>query len=189
MGNSKSGLKKEDLENLVDTTHYTKDELKTIYKQFTIDAPEGTIDEETFRATMAKIGVVDQFLQDLVFSAFDDNGDGSIDFQEFIVALSVMTRGAAEEKLEFTFSMYDLDGNGYITKKEMQSIMESFFKFMGKLVTMSGEEFESPQEFVDHIFSEMDENNDGMISLDEYKQGALKNPDIVKGLNLLSGDQ
>ena len=87
--------------------------------------------------------------------------------------------------------MYDLDGNGYIDKEEMTQIMDAFYKLVGPLVTFSGKKYDSPQQLVDeffgnindrglHILDTMDANGDGKISLDEYKDGALKNPDIIR---------
>jgi len=186
MGNNQSNIKKEELDKLHASTHFDQKELKAMFKQFKKETPSGIINKDEFREVMKQMGVLDLFLQDLIFNVFDDNKDGSINFQEFVTALSVMTRGDPNEKLEFAFSMYDLDGNGFIDKEEMQQIMEAFYKLVGPLVTFSGKKYESPQQLVDEFFDTMDANGDGKISIEEYKEGALKNPDIIQGLKLFS---
>eukprot|EP01027_Heterolobosea_sp_BB2_P017317 GEZU01024543.1.p1 GENE.GEZU01024543.1~~GEZU01024543.1.p1 ORF type:complete len:117 (-),score=13.36 GEZU01024543.1:61-411(-) len=83
-----------------------------------------------------------------------------------------------------SFRLYDLDHNGYITHDEMVKIVTALYRMLGNLVSMHGEEYDTPEKIVSRIFEEMDTNRDGRLSLDEYKVGALKDPAIVQGMGL-----
>lgn len=48
----------------------------------------------------------------------------------------------------------------------------------------SGRKYDSPEQFVSEFFEQTDTNEDGLITLDEYKEGAMKNPDVISGLRL-----
>jgi len=188
MGNSQAGssLPKEESDKLTKHTHFDHKELSAMYKQFKKETPQGAINKVEFKEVMKQMGVVDNFLQDLIFNVFDTDKDGSINFREFVFALSVMTRGTPDEKLEFAFQMFDIHGQGYITKEDVNKVLDSFYKLVGPLVTFSGRKYDSHEQLVEEFFEQMDLKGTGRITIKEYKEGAMKNPDIIQGLKLFS---
>jgi Ca2+-binding EF-hand superfamily protein len=52
--------------------------------------------------------------------------------------------------------MYDVDGNGKLTREEMLQIMESYYKLVGPLIAFSGRKYEQPEQLVDEFFEQMD---------------------------------
>ena len=82
--------------------------------------------------------------------------------------------------------MFDINNNNYITKEDITKILDSFYKLVGPLVTFSGKKYESHEQLVEEFFEQMDVNGTGKITLKEYKEGAMKNPDIIQGLKLFS---
>lgn len=50
--------------------------------------------------------------------------DGLVDFREYVMAISMLTKGSAVEKLHWSFKLYDKDQDGAITRQEMLEIMQ-----------------------------------------------------------------
>jgi Ca2+-binding EF-hand superfamily protein len=52
--------------------------------------------------------------------------------QDFVTSLSVLARGSIDEKLRWTFALYDLNGDGVVSKAELTTIVSSIYSLMGK---------------------------------------------------------
>lgn len=164
----------------------TKEEFQKIYKQF---FPFG--DPTSFA--------------DYVFNVFDSDKSGSIDFKEFICALSVTSRGKMEDKLDWAFQLYDIDGDGKISYEEMLQIVEAIYKMVskqsrpccpaivqlmshqvGSMVKLPPDE-DTPEKRVRKIFRMMDKDENGSLDMAEFKEGSKRDETIVSALSLYDG--
>lgn len=154
-----SKLSPQQLEELQKSTHFDKKELQQWYKGGTValpacgtymelvltslahagflkDCPSGTLTKEEFQKIYRQFfpfGDPTSFA-DYVFKVFDSDKSGTIDFKEFICALSVTSRGKMEDKLDWAFQLYDIDGDGKISYEEMLAIVEAIYKMVGMAV-------------------------------------------------------
>ncbi|ELT95991.1 hypothetical protein CAPTEDRAFT_223245 [Capitella teleta] len=183
MGNeSAKTLSPNELSDLKEQTTFSRTEIRDLYKKFTKDCPNGQMTVEEFKAmyeTLFPEGDSGQFA-DHVFKAYDKDGNGVIDFQEFILTVSIASKGSIDEKLRWAFNMYDLDGNGYITKAEVHEMFKSIFKMRGEgsFVSMDGGSF-SPEAAVEELFDHLDKNRDEKLSDIEFVLGAKQSPSVL----------
>lgn len=65
--------------------------------------------------------------------------------------LSTLSRGSLDEKLRWAFSLYDINGDGYITREEMTDVVTAVYELMGKFTEPCVEET-TVRDKVDCIF-------------------------------------
>ena len=90
----------------------------------------------------------------------DTNGDGKIDYQEFITAAVGRSKLLNQQNLQIAFNMFDKDGNGMIDKEELRAVFHG----------IEGEQSGTERDLLEQIMSEVDRNNDNQISFQEYSQ-------------------
>ncbi|XP_031561861.1 neuronal calcium sensor 1-like [Actinia tenebrosa] len=183
MGQKGCKLSPEETQELLQCTYFDKKELHKWYKDFMKDCPSGQLKQEEFQRIYQQFfpfGDPSKFAA-FVFKVFDRNSDGHISFKEFITALSITSRGSLDEKLEWAFSLYDLDRDGYITRDEMLSIVKAIYSMVGNIIDLPQDE-DTPEKRVDKIFKQMDQNNDGRLTMEEFREGSKCDPWIVQAL-------
>lgn len=79
------------------------------------------VDKRTFLRVFNLPGMLGERL----FAVFDRKSRDYLDFEDFICGLAAVVRGSLDEKIQFLFTMYDLKGNGFVSKQELTTMMNS----------------------------------------------------------------
>lgn len=67
------------------------------------------------------------------------------------MGLSVLSRGTLQERLQWAFNLYDINGDGIITKDEMLDIVSAIYEMMGRYTEPVVDET-SAKEHVERVF-------------------------------------
>ena len=65
--------------------------------------------------------------------------------------MSVLSRGSLQERLQWAFSLYDINGDGIITKDEMLNIVTAIYEMMGRYTEPTIDET-TAKEHVERVF-------------------------------------
>ncbi|XP_043859037.1 lysophosphatidylcholine acyltransferase 2-like [Dromiciops gliroides] len=102
-----------------------------------------------------------------LFGLFDRNHDGTIDFREYVIGLSVLCNPAnTEDLIHMAFKLFDIDEDGYITEREFASILQASLGVRNLEVSS--------------LFQEIAKENSNHISYSEFKSFAMKNPEYAR---------
>lgn len=93
------------------------------------------------------------------FQMFDEDGSGSISTKEFIKVLKNLGQNVTKEEAENLMKELDVDGSGEID-------FEEFISYMKKIRV---QEEINEEDVVIRAFQTFDTNNDGVISLEEFR--------------------
>ena len=112
---------------------------------------------------------------------------GTGDLQDFVLTLALLLKGTQEDKLKWVFQLYDLNGDGWISREEMEDITHSVGKkilsvsnpYLGQyfqvfdLLDKTRDETEDldrmvVKQRVGLVWQALDKGNDGLISQDSF---------------------
>ncbi|XP_008420935.1 recoverin-like [Poecilia reticulata] len=184
MGNSKSGaVSKEILEDLKLNTKFSETEIVQWYENFKKQCPTGRISKDEFQNIYRKFfpdSDANTYAQH-VFRSFDTNDDGTLDFKEYIIALHMTATGKTTSKLEWAFSLFDVDKNGYITKAEVTEICTSIFKLIpSDEVGDLPEDENTPEKRANKLWKVFDKGDNDRVAEGEFIKGLLENEDALR---------
>ncbi|KAB2060390.1 Calcium-dependent protein kinase 21 [Gossypium arboreum] len=135
----------------------SEEEIKGLKVMFTnMDTDKsGTITYEELKTGLARLGSkLSEAEVKQLMEAADVDGNGTIDYIEFISATMNRYRLDRDELLYKAFQYFDKDNSGYITKDELETAMKEY----GMVDEAS----------IRAVISEVDTDNDGRINYEEF---------------------
>ncbi|XP_034538034.1 calcineurin subunit B type 1 isoform X1 [Notolabrus celidotus] len=154
-------------------SHFDADEIKRLGKRFKkLDLDNsGSLSVEEF---MSLPELQQNPLVQRVIDIFDTDGNGEVDFKEFIEGVSQFSvKGDKEQKLrcessssskphvaKVAFRIYDMDKDGYISNGELFQVL--------KMMVGNNLKDTQLQQIVDKTIINADKDGDGRISFEEF---------------------
>ncbi|KAF2353430.1 EF-hand domain [Trinorchestia longiramus] len=176
----------EELDKLTRTTLFTRREIQLIYRGFKQECPTGMVDEDGFKKIFAQffpLGDASKYAH-YVFNTFKHNHLGQISFEDFLTALSTVSRGSTQEKLQWIFGLYDVNHDGIISKKEMEDVVTAIYEMLGRSTNPQVDEA-TPKHHVDKVFRLIDSNNDGTITIEELADFISQDETALQSLSMM----
>lgn len=113
-----------------------------------------------------------------ILRIFDSDGNGFLDFKEFLLAIDIATCNTEQSRLDWVFKLYDVDNDGVIDVKEMAGIMEAMecleYKDCNLLKSASAVESMSALERAQNLFNCIDHANEETLTKEEFIAGYLE---------------
>ncbi|WAR22999.1 NCAH-like protein [Mya arenaria] len=178
----KRKIRQEKIDELQNEVSFSSDEIKDWFYEYNKRLGEGhkELTKEEFKDVYNSIfaGDASEFAEH-VFRTFDRDGNGTVDFKEFLIGLCVSGSDDTAAKLSWAFKMYDIDGDGYISRQEMRSIMSAIYKMTELQNPDETGSQASAEDLADRFFEDFDTNKDGLVSWAEFRVGATNDQTII----------
>ncbi|CAJ0948527.1 unnamed protein product, partial [Mesorhabditis belari] len=132
------------------------EDFKEVFYMYDKDG-SGSISAKEFGKVMRALGQnpTEAELNAMIYDG-DSDGNRSIDFEEFLGMMAEkMKNPIMDSDVRAAFQVFDKDGNGFISAKELRHVMTS----LGEALT---------EEEVDEMIDEADVNGDGQVNYEEF---------------------
>jgi len=122
----------------------------------------------------------DSVLARTIFRLFDVTHTKRINFRTWVTTLSALSQKASlEDKIKFSFSLYDLNNDGKIDKQEIHDLLIAAVR--ENVVSLTGQQVE---EIVSQTLAKADRDGNGTVDYEEYKEMVQQSQKFLESFSL-----
>ncbi|OQR72918.1 calcium and integrin-binding family member 2-like [Tropilaelaps mercedesae] len=187
MGNKTSTFAEEHLEDLQDSTFFSRKEILMLHKKFRdLDpqlVPKTMHGEEARQIKMPherllKMGEFrENPFKDRLLRVFSDDGTGDLCFEDFLYMMSVLSEAAPRElKAKFAFAIYDYDDDGKLGPQDIAMAAAA--------LTQNQLTSDELKVVVEKVLDEGDIDSDGYLSQAEFEHVISRAPEFVNAFHV-----
>jgi len=129
-------------------------------RAFTSESWASTLNLAEFERVLIKLGLDGRTIGSALFSCFDLDGSGYLDFREVFLGIAMLLNGSYSERLQCLFMLIDDNGSGRLSGEEVQ-------RFLG-YIAPKGTHTLDLKELAARIMNEADTNRSGLITFREF---------------------
>ncbi|CAD6188759.1 unnamed protein product [Caenorhabditis auriculariae] len=175
------------LDYLLKKTRFSRQELKYLYQAFKQSCPKGFVEKQEFFQILKGFYCIRHTANaepyaSLMYDSLDPNAKGFITFTEFACNLSLLMRGALEEKLEWIFNLYDGHSRGYLLEDDFVHVYKAVLSLTGPITMKDRNLTIIVRKRIKKSFLKFDANKDGRITRNEFINCCLNDRGVLHAL-------
>ena len=138
--NGRYVLDNKDVQWFANSTEMTEDDVVERYERFVKHHPTGTIPktefismlQSSYKASKRKSKMQALGFENYTYKTYDVNGDGCIDFKEFLWVMYTLSDETPRHKLELIFKTFDTNRDGFLYHDDVKKVVKDFFLLLSK---------------------------------------------------------
>ena len=162
--------------SLVNTIGLSEEVAKQKHKAFLLKYPTGLVKKDDFLEIAPEIFGENFTLANYLFHIFDDDKDGKLDEEEYLLAINMSDSCSSEAKLSLIFNMLDTKNEGFIRKVDIRKVIVTLFHIGAIPVDP-----EIADGCLEDVMKSLTSNEKGNVSKAELLENGMKN-DILKNM-------
>jgi len=115
-----------------------------------------------------------------ILRLFDVTQTKQINFRTWVTTLaSISTESSLDERIKFSFSLYDQNNDGRIDKTELKDLLIAAVR--ENVISLRSEEIE---DIVNHTLEKCDKDKNGTVEYSEYRDMVLQSPKFLEAFTI-----